>query len=222
MKRIHIPNMGPVDGNVTTAIAAAIKECQSMGASEVALITPIKNNLDTIIVGQVLGEAASKRLMKGDVVSVANTGIGLTHHSVGTVAKAKSLQVGLAFYVSPGDMKKLDSLRIDVLLYVPWLDKDGEEWAAKWGAETLGGETQDQEIDLPAEVISSLERLTRRVNISTGLGHPSDKTAAKKLFVDLRSQGIRWQPAEVEKWAVRNGWKPTDAEELAKLSARYT
>jgi hypothetical protein len=220
MKRIHIPNMGPNEGNVTTAIAAAMKECREIGATEIALITPLKNNLDTIVVGQVLGEAASKRLMKGN--AVADHGISLVHHSTATVANTETPQVGLAFYVSHGDIKKLDSLPFVVLLYVPWLDKDGVTWAAKWGAQTLGGGTQGQEVDLPAEVITALERLTRRVNLSTGLGHPSDKEAAQRVFSNLKSAGIRWQLAEVEKWAARNRWRPADAEELAKLSARYT
>jgi hypothetical protein len=221
MKRIHIPNMGPNEGNVTTAIAAAMKECREISATEVTLITPLKNNLDMLVVGHVLREAASKQLMKGLPVTIGDHGINLIHHSTSTVAKTRTPKVGLAFYLSTGDIKKLDALTFEVLLYVPWLDTDGVAWAAKWAAQTLDGGTPGQEIDLPAEVIAALERLTRRVNLSTGLGHPSDKDAARSTFSNLKASGIRWKPSEVEKWAARNRWRPADAEELAKLSARH-
>jgi len=222
MKRIHLPNMGPVTGNIPKAIGAAVKECQSIGAQEVALITPLKNNLDTLVIGEFLGEAVAKRLMKGESIPIGKEGVSLIHGSVATITKGRPPRVGLAFYVSRGDIQKLDDLRFDVLIYVPWLDKDGQVWAAKWGAETLGAQTRDQDIDLPAEVIEALQRLTRCVNLSTGLGHPSDKTNAKRQFTNLRAAGLHWRPSELEKWAVRNGWRAADAEELATLSARYT
>lgn len=222
MKRIHIPNMGPDASTIPTAIAVGVRECKEADSAELTLITPVKNNLDSIVIGEFLGCDVAKRLMKGDRVAIGDHGVSLTHHSVSTVQKTRTPSVGLAFYVSKDDIKKLDDLRFDTLIFVPWLDQDGVDWAQKWDAETHGGLTADASVSLPQEFEDSMKSLTTCVNLSTGLGHPSDKEHAKRRFSELRSAGVTWDPSELEKWAVRNGWKAADAEELSKLSARYT
>lgn len=222
MKRIHIPNCGPDPSNIPTAIATGVRECKLTGTTELTLITPAKDNLDAIVIGEHLGKEVSKRLMKGDKIKIGDQGVSLLHHSVSTVQKARTPSVGLAFYVSKDAIQKLDDLPFDTLIFVPWLDQEGVDWARKWDAETHGGASVGSSISLPSEVVESLKSLTACVNLSTGLGHPSDKEHAKRRFSDLRSSGIKWDPDELEKWAVRNGWKAADAEELSKLSARYT
>lgn len=222
MKRIHIPKMGPDTSNIPTAIAVGVRECKQTGTTELTLITPVKDNLDSIVVGEYLGRDVSKRLMKGDKIKIGDHGVSLAYHSVSSIQKTKTPSVGLAFYVSKDAIQKLDDLSFDTLIFVPWLDEDGVAWAQKWDAETHGSSTVDSTISLPPEVEASLKSLTACVNLSTGLGHPSDKDHAKRRFSDLRSVGITWDPDELEKWAVRNGWKAADAEELSKLSSRYT
>jgi hypothetical protein len=56
------------------------------------------------------------------------------------------------------------------------------------------------------------------VNLSTGLSHPSDKAAAVQAFRLLRDASERFDASEVQAWAVRNGWRPRHARELAELS----
>jgi hypothetical protein len=199
MKRIHIPNMGPNTSSIPTAISIGVRECKQAGTSELVLITPVKDNLDSIVVGEFLGRDVSKRLMKGDKIKVGDHGVSLTHHSVASVQKTRTPSVGLAFYISKEAIQKLDDLRFDTLIFVPWLDKDGVDWAQKWDAETHGGSSVDSSISLPPEVAESLKSLTACVNLSTGLGHPSDKEHAKRKFSDLRSAGIKWDPNEIEK-----------------------
>lgn len=222
MKRIHIPNMGPDTSNIPTAIAVGVRECKLAGSKELALITPAKDNLDSIVVGEFLGRNVAKSLMKGARIPIGDHGVSLAHHSVSTVQKTRTPSVGLVFYVSKEAIKKLDDLQFDTLIFVPWLDTEGVEWAKKWDAETHGGSTGDSAVSLPPEVVAALKSLTACVNLSTGLGHPSDKEHAKRKFSELRSAGVTWDADELEKWAVRNGWKVADAEELSKLSSRYT
>jgi hypothetical protein len=222
MKRIHIPNMGPDKSKIPTAIAIGIRECKNVGISDLILITPLKNNLDSIVVGEFLGGDVSKRLMKGEKIPIGNGGASISHHSVSTILKCAAPKIGLVFYVSSEDIKKLDDLMFECMIFVPWLDKDGEEWSQKWNAETHGEPTFNSEIDLPSEVTTALLNLRACVNLSTGLAHPSDKKHAKHKFSELRAAGIKWNPLEVEKWAVRNGWKASYAKELSKLSSRYT
>lgn len=213
--------MGPSTENIPTAIAIAIRECKTLGCDTVALITPVKDNLDNIVLGDFLGRDVAKRLMKGDTVALGNYGISLTHESVATMQKKRQARVGLAFYVSKDSIQKLDALDFECLIFVPWLDKEGVAWAQKWNAETHGGQTEGADVDLPATVTDALKSLTACVNLSTGLGHPSDKDHAKRTFAKLRSSRVTWNPDEIEKWAVRNGWRTDDAQKLAELSRKY-
>jgi len=222
MKRIHIPNMGPNTANIPVAVAVAIRESKALGSDSVTLITPVKDNLDSIVLGDFLGRDAAKRLMKGSTVALGDYGVSLTHESVATMQKKRRASIGLAFYVSADSISQLDQLDFECLIFVPWLDKEGVKWAQKWNAETHGAPTVGTEVNLPEDVIVALKSLTTCVNLSTGLAHSSDKENAKRTFTKLRSGGIKWNPEEIEKWAVRNGWRADDAQELATLSGRYT
>jgi hypothetical protein len=174
-----------------------------------------------MIIGEFLGPIPTKKLMKGQAVPIGIKGISMRHEGVASVQKAATPKIGLVFYVSEQAILNLDDLNFDCLIFVPWLDADGKEWAAKWNAQTAAAKTEGAKIDLPREVVESLESLTISVNLSTGLGHTSDKENAKRKFSLLQEQGIYWNPVELEKWAVRNGWKASDAKELSDLSAKY-
>jgi hypothetical protein len=68
--------------------------------------------------------------------------------------------------------------------------------------------------------VRALENLTRMVNLSTGLGHPRDKTYADETFRILRAKGHKDPTAHVRSWAIRNGWKPEHAVTLEALSRK--
>jgi hypothetical protein len=61
--------------------------------------------------------------------------------------------------------------------------------------------------------------LSMRVNLSTGLSHSSDKAAAVEAFRILASARRRWEPAEIEAWALGNGWSGDAASELGQVAA---
>lgn len=222
MKRIHIPNMGQNAENIPIAFTVAIREAKALGSDTITLITPVKDNLDSIVLGDFLGRDVAKRLMKGGTVALGDCGVSLMHESTATAQKKCRARIGLAFYVSKGSILKLDQLDFECLIFVPWFDQEGVEWAQKWNAETHGASTTGAEVNLPESVVTALKSLTACVNLSTGLGHPSDKEHAKRTFSKLQSGRIKWNPTEIEKWAVRNGWRADDAQELATLSGRYT
>jgi hypothetical protein len=63
-----------------------------------------------------------------------------------------------------------------------------------------------------------MEGLTIRVNLSSALSHPSDKKAAGSALKTLISGGEQFEPAEIQAWAVANGWKHDDAKRLAEMA----
>ena len=60
--------------------------------------------------------------------------------------------------------------------------------------------------------------LSKRINLSTGLGHASDFDAAISMFKLLREQGYDWSGDEVRDWARGGGWDPEDVAELGTVA----
>ena len=111
MKRVHIPNIGPNAENIPVAVAVAIREAKAIGSDTITLITPVKDNLDSIVLGDFLGRDIAKRLMKGGSVALGDYGVNLTHESTATMQKKRRARIGLAFYV-PGRDSATRSTRI--------------------------------------------------------------------------------------------------------------
>jgi hypothetical protein len=147
MKRIQVSNMGADRNNVFTAITVGIRESDAIGVEQMTLITSRRNLINTNI-GEILGGAMSTKLMNGNSISIASHGINLTYESVSTIQKITTPQIGLAFYVSTEDIQKLDELDFDVLIFVPWIDTDGTNWAMKWNAEIYVSNNQNTAIYL--------------------------------------------------------------------------
>jgi hypothetical protein len=215
-----LPNAGANLKNTQVAIALGIAECEKLGVQDFTVVVGTKKHFESTEIGKLLGDTA-KKLAKGDAVAVDSKGHKVQLESVATIQKIRTARVVIALHLAPDDIQKLDDLLIDVLIFVPWSETEGNTWAAKWAAETIGFPNAVHSVDLPPPVVGALKDLTGSVNLSTGLQHPSDKRDAKKCFVDLQNAGVVWNPVEIEKWAVQHGWKAKDAEELANLSARY-
>ncbi len=215
-----MPNAGANLKNSQVAIALGITECERLGVQDFTIVVGTKKHFESTEIGKLLGDTA-KKLAKGDAVTVDSKGHKVQLESVVTIQKIRTARVVIALHLAPDDIQKLDDLLIDVLIFVPWSETEGNTWAAKWAAETVGVPNAVHTIDLIPVVVDALKDLTASVNLATGLGHPSDIKDAKKRFTDLQSAGAVWNPVEIEKWAVQHGWKANDAEELAKLSARY-
>jgi hypothetical protein len=69
-------------------------------------------------------------------------------------------------------------------------------------------------------VVEALKSLTHAVNLTTGLGHPSDKLAAIQMFKALKKVRENFVPDEVRAWAVRNGWRADHARALGDLAQK--
>lgn len=221
MKRFHIPNMGPDTANIPKAFALGVKLCEESGVNELTLVIPSKGNLSGIVVGEFVGEAASKRLTAGETVPLRGS-VYLRCESPKTLKNRSEPDIVLAFYISSDDLNVIDSLRgTQAAIFVPWLDTDGVAWQRTWNAEVPGQPTVETAPALDPTVEAGLRNLTSHINLSTGLSHPSDMRDAKKLFSDLRASRVAYDPADIRVWAVRNGWRPDDADELMQLATRY-
>lgn len=214
--RSLVPNHGFDKDNLATAIIVGRDMRNATGASKVTLITP-RLNIDTTDVDKFFGLPLAKRLNAGESVKLPGIGLTMDYTSVAKVKKGRRPEVVLACHLSLADMVAVDGLAEKGVVYLPWCASDGDEWGAKWSASTPAGPVAGAAVSLDPEVEKMLRSVTGSVNLSTGLGHPSDKALVKQEFARLRSRGFAWDPAEVEKWAVRNGWSPIHAKRLAAL-----
>lgn len=83
------------------------------------------------------------------------------------------------------------------------------------------------EVEQPSEpefsdpvVEAALKTLTRSVNLSTGLGHPSDRDSAIWLFRKLKQAKITYNPMEIKGWLVRHGWMAEYANDVKEVAEK--
>ncbi|MEG0346587.1 MAG: DUF1889 family protein [Acinetobacter sp.] len=69
-------------------------------------------------------------------------------------------------------------------------------------------------------LIVALDSLNNRINVSTGLGHPLDESAAKELFKILHKEGVVLDEQELTNWAMNKGWHTKHANELGELGQK--
>jgi hypothetical protein len=106
---------------------------------------------------------------------------------------------------------------------IPWGEGDLAEWKRAWNP--IDPRTGEPVGEGPASVSSELvERalfsLTRTVNMSTGIHHPSDERQAKQLLKALYLCGEPLDEMEIRTWAISHAWQPRHAENLAELAGK--
>lgn len=69
-------------------------------------------------------------------------------------------------------------------------------------------------------LVESLKILTSRVNLATGISHPSDDSSAKEIFNILRREGEQLDASKISVWAMENGWQTNDANKLGELAKK--
>lgn len=125
-------------------------------------------------------------------------------------------------WTSDKTLEKIDSLSAPAICAVYWSPENIAAWKTNWNPTDIrtgrrGGSTDT--VGNPV-VTAALSSLTVVVNVGTGLSHPSDRASAIQMFTLLRDGGETYASDEVRAWAVRNGWDPKDARELAEVGQK--
>lgn len=183
------------------------------------LAVPVKSNLQGDIIS-VIGDTAEKRLRKGEMVTVKST----VQLSLLTERQTIYSWNGpiLAIYPTKKLLDKIDGLKeVTDVLVIPWTLEEVQYWIDTWSAIELGTTpkaTTSKIISNPI-VEAALKSLTHRVNLSTGIIHPSDRSATIGLFRHLHNAGISYDPTEVRAWLLsQGGWNPKGADDVMKIA----
>lgn len=125
----------------------------------------------------------------------------------------------LAVWVDDDQLTGIERDRPDALCAIPWNRDDIKRWRDAYGPMNMrtGHATSGGKVSNPV-VEAALRTLTVLVNLSTGLGHPSDKAAGVRTFQILLSGGEMYSRAEVGAWAAANGWGLDGAAELEAVA----
>lgn len=216
--RILLRNDGPVAENVKKGLLAGAFQAKQLGVGKVTLIVGKKGTFASSY-GPALGEAWAKKLAKGQVVTC--DGIKVRLESLGTL-NFNAGRILVALHISEEDMAAVDDLTgKTAIIYVPNTAAEGEAWRKKWNATVLGEKPTPNEPDLPQEVVQRLQALTGQRNLANGFTDPRELGPTKQMFKELTAAGQPIRPAEMEIWAVRNGWSAKQAQQLRKLAAKY-
>lgn len=191
---------------------------------DIHLVFPYKSNFESTdfdeILDESLGRGTTKKLSKGD--RIQNIDFILPSR----LNYSNSSGVILAVYCTEQDMNKIDTnTSADSIIFVSSLLDEAESWENRWtnrGLTIKHGIPSQAISSLPPEVEQELERLTKVINLSTGLAHPSDKEMAKKIFKSLKDKGYTFDVQDVLDWAVRNGWNERHLKDLEKIANKYS
>lgn len=170
---------------VPMAFRGMVTLAKDNGIANITLVVPKKAGWEHSIIGEFLGQAVAKALIKGQSVRLEGVTVSLESPQTFRPIPGQGLLVGA--HISVKDMGKLeDAWGTQILVYLPWNDLEAQEWKATWYPQTIGSKSEEaQTSSLSVPVEEALKRLTDMINLGTGLGHPSDKRHAQKTFDKL-------------------------------------
>jgi hypothetical protein len=226
-KRYLVPSQGPDVEALKRCIAFAVKQSQKNEYKTITLLVPVKKGFEHSNVADLLGQKVMKALLNGNRVKAIDD-IYFELESIKTFRENASYEIIIGLYLTQRELDIFDAVRnVKELIFLPWLEEESNNWIDRWNPKILGEEKGGEEKAVQSSLLSSvvekeLSDLTSVINHSTGLGHPLDKQKAEDIFKTLRTRGETINPNDIKNWAIRNGWAPKHADQLAKLASKYS
>lgn len=233
VNRFLFKDEGSNDQVMLNALRHAINIAKQGANKDIHITYPSKSSFESSnfsrIIDKCFGVGSTKKLCKGESISIEHEGNLIaslsfilpskinSHNSSGTI---------LAIHCTSNDMNKIDSnaSSADTIIFLSWLLNEANNWENIWHNNSLTimhGEASTLIEPLQEEVIQELTRLTKIINLSTGLAHPSDKEHAKRIFMGLKKKGYRVDVQAILNWAIANGWNERHLKGLKKLAQEY-
>lgn len=215
----------PVDSHDPEAVSLALGYAQEIakmkGLSEVLLITHTKGQLDHTSLERDLGRAASKALSAGKTVSLS-TGATLRYGTLATLRHFSGKAVAIAYYVDEKLVDFVDGLRgIEGVIAVPWVPGELDNWRERWNP-IVHGEAKKEPTDILNDPVveTALRSVSTIINLSHSVLQTRDEAWVDDTLRILRAKGHALDGQKLKNWAIRNGWKPGAANDLAKRAQK--
>lgn len=219
--RVLIPFDTDLPDTLGIALSSASQVAAASKAREILLLTHTKDQLRYTSLADQLG-ATAKALVGGQAVSLS-TGLTLRHATRQTLKYGAGHAVIIVYYAEDRLLEFVDGLRdVAGVVAVPDVADQASVWAERWNPKIPG----QKAAPVPAPILddsvieNALLSVTKLINLShTGL-FTRDKQWADETLRILRAKGHSAPPDKIKSWAIRNGWTPGAASDLAKLSER--
>jgi hypothetical protein len=217
-ERYYVDAHGPDDEALRAGFDWLLRFVGDHGHTRAAVFVPGLGQVESL--GRVLGPQGATALRKDRKVQAGAVTIELLIHR-GLPFSYENGPV-LAVWVDDKQLDKLDGLRTPGLCAIPWVRTDIDGWKTNWNPTDVrtGKPGGSEDTVTNPVVVAALEALTGRVNLGTGLGHPSDRASAVQMFKALKNAREDVHPNQVRAWAVRHGWQADDARELGELAQK--
>lgn len=214
----YIESKGPQDEAIITGFRWLVKEAANQNQTGYVAV-PTKAVLDNISQWSQLVQILNSLRQHG-FVQVNNVILNLITSKGRHISTANGPI--LAIYGGQSLLDIIDSIPdFTSALYIPWGDQEHADWSATWNATRLGDEepqSSDQKEPLSGVAFFALESLTKLVNLSTGIAHPSDREQAILYLETLFHKQAECNPETIRRQLIRLGWKPRDATKLKEIA----
>lgn len=196
---------------------------QNEDKQDAVLAVNTKGNLENIkdIVEELIGTAAYRSLQNDNAATVDMLDITLVTNRI----RLSGWRAGpvLVIYPTQDLLDTVDGLNgVTDMLVIPWNRDEVESWITTWDASNLIDSNDNEDgSDLISNPLleEAVETLDRRVNSSTGVTHPLDRSSAIELFKILQENGVDFDPESVRAWLVaEKGWDPDHANDVREIA----
>lgn len=217
----------PIDSQDPSAWTTALAYAEAIGAkaqppaSEYILLTHTKAQLKQTSLGNHIGSANTKLLLANQSIGVPS-GRPLRHATLQTLGGSARQAVIIAYFAEDKMMETIDGLvGVIGVVVVPDFSDSVDQWGERW-TPVVHGQQQAAPVVLLADTVveCALQELSNRVNLSNAVINARDKEHADETLRILRAKGHTLEADKIKSWAIRNGWQPKAADELAKLAAK--
>ena len=219
-KRILIPDT-TFDGS---AIRTAFQYLDAVMAKDASirrclLFIPTKGNIQSTTLEQALGGKASKLLSAGKELRFGEGTLRLE-----TIRTFKPYTPGDIVAVIYADQKMMDATdsnrSLKAVICVPHHPDAVDDWKRTWNPILPDGKQAEVRLIGNPVVEAALASITRRINLSHRVLHPSDVEAVKAAFRILRAHRQTEDPANIRAWCIKHGWHAGAADEAMKYASK--
>ena len=208
---------GVDDDAVKHGIKWLLEYAKNNGHSEAALFIETVSQIDNL--RRALGDRITDALIKNRSITSDGVAIVVLTGRGGRVSFTKGPV--LAVWTTDDRMATIDDMGSPAVCVVQWGDHDLDAWKAAWSPVDVRTGSASPAVTITNPVVeAAMVSLTNRVNLSTGILHPSDKPAAINMFRLLRQSGEQFEPSEIRAWARQHGWRSRHADDLAELAQK--
>lgn len=223
MKRVLIPIDSYEPESWSFALAYAIRICEvNEKEPNVVLVVDTMHQVSSTSLSRFIGEQQIKVLKSKRQLSL--NGGRLRLETLQTLSYVLQDAVVIAFYASEKLLDKVEDVKgLSGIVAVPWNQGELDSWADRWGVIIHGEKPRPQAKILTDPVVErALLELVRMVNSSTGIGNPRDKSMANETLRILRNKGHQFDAEEIRSWALQQGWRSQQANDLGTLAAKIS